>query len=322
MMPSKGNYLAKFILCAWVVCFLVFSGPGEVKADIVEDIESLTIEPGEYHNVSLYLTQDELLYARFRITNGEGIYFFIVDQEGQDAIMNGSEPTTRYEERTILAAEAQLHMVFFRVPHDSTWYVWFSKVSGVPYADSAATIEGRVGRDLDGPIILETHIPDGPLTGTINVSFRVRDEGFFVYWVELLANDTVVAGTADYHQTLDINGSEMEGVLFWDTTRYENSVYVLKVVAYDAWSANHVSETAGVIRTVSNGFWDYLVNRQIVTASVILGTVLIFAWYNKINNTRLYAYLKTWERRSWVIIIVVLILLVIILLGGSPVLLF
>lgn len=321
-MQSKGNYLAKFILCALVVFFLVFCGPGEVKADSGEDIESLRIDPGEYHNVSLHLAQGEVLYARFRITNGEGIYFFIVDQDSQDEIMAGREALTRHNEQTYPAQEARWNLVIFIAPHDSTWYVWFSKVSGDPFADSAATIEGHVRRDIDGPVILETNIPDGILTGSIEVSFRVRDAGFFIDMVELLANDTVVATSTvlDFSQTHDINGFEAEGVLLWDTTRNENSVYVLKVVAYDVW--HHVSESAGVMRTVNNGFWDYPTNRLIVTASVILGTVLGFAWYNKINNTRLYANVKTWERRSWVIIIIVLILLFLILFGGSVVPLF
>jgi hypothetical protein len=277
------------ILCALVVCCLVVSGPVEVKAEVVEDLETITIDPGEYHNVSLYLAQDEILYARFRITNGEGIYFFIVDQDGQDAIMNGSEPTTRYEEHTHPAQEARLNIVFFFATHDSTWYAWFSKVSGDPFADSAATIEGRVGRDIDGPVILETHIPDGPLTGTVEVSFSVRDDGFSINNVKLR-----------------------------DTTRNENSVYVLKVVAYDTWS--HTSESAGVLRTVNNGFWDYPTNRMIVITAVVLGVVLGFAWYNKVNNTRLYSYVKSWNRRNWIeLIIIVSIILLLILAGSQPV---
>jgi hypothetical protein len=308
------------ILCALVVCCLVVSGPVEVKAEVVEDLETITIDPGEYHNVSLYLAQDEILYARFRITNGEGIYFFIVDQDGQDAIMNGSEPTTRYEEHTYPAQEARLNIVFFFATHDSTWYAWFSKVSGDPFADSAATIEGRVGRDIDGPVILETHIPDGPLTGTVEVSFSVRDDGFSINNVKLLANDTVVAtlSSLDLSQTENISGSEVEGVLSWDTTRNENSVYVLKVVAYDTWS--HTSESAGVLRTVNNGFWDYPTNRMIVITAVVLGVVLGFAWYNKVNNTRLYSYVKSWNRRNWIeLIIIVSIILLLILAGSQPV---
>jgi hypothetical protein len=307
------------ILCALVVCFLVFSGPGEVMADPGEDFESLTIEPGEYHNVSLHLVQGEVLYARFRIIDGEGIYFFIVDQDGQDAIMNGSEPTTRYEEQAYQAQGVQLKMALFFAPHDSTWYVWFSKMSGDPYADSVVTIEGHVGKDVDGPVILDTHIPDGSLAGTVEVSFRVRDVGIYINAVKLLANDTVVATLSSLvlSQTEDINGFEAEDILLWDTTRNENSVYVLKVVAYDVW--DHDSESAEVMRTVNNGVWDYPVNTQIVTTIAILATVLSFAWYNKKNNTRLYAYLKTWERRSWVVIIVVLILLFIMLLSPPAV---
>ncbi|MHA3963062.1 MAG: hypothetical protein AM325_005935 [Candidatus Thorarchaeota archaeon SMTZ1-45] len=312
------------ILCILVICCLVFCESGEVTADLVEDMELLTINPGEYHNVSLYFTQDELLYARFRIIDGEGIYFFIVDQAGQDAIMNGSEPTTKHEDYSYPAQEGRLNMVFFQATHSDTWYVWFSKVSGVPFADSAATIEGRVGRDIEGPVIQETHIPDGPLTGITNVSFRVHDEGFFIYMVELHANDTVVATSSfNCHETIDINGTTLEGVLLWDTTRYENSVYVLKVVVYDP--LNHVTESAEVLRTINNGFWDYPTNRIIVTAGIILFsatlTVYSYAQYKKIRITRHYVKRKIIEHRTWLEIILILIILLILGLSSSIILL-
>jgi len=260
---------------------LVFYVPFEVKADVIEDFETLRIEPGEFHNVSLYLAQDEFLYCRFRIIDGNGIYFFIVDQEGQDAIINGSTPATKYKEKTYRAEDDQLNLVYFHVPHDSTWYVWFSKLSGVPYADSAVSIEGRIGRDFENPVIIDVNFPDGPWSGYIYVSFRIRDDGGLISKVELHANGTCVAVEYDYSETHDISGVEVEGVIRWDTRRRENSIYAVKLVAYDVPGC--VCESAEVLRIVNNGILDFETGRLGVAVGIMLlpviSTVVIYRHY-------------------------------------------
>jgi hypothetical protein len=259
---KKGTVSGKLLILFFMICAFLTTAPIPGMADTGEDFTSYRIDPGEYYFVPLELNQGEGLYSRFHITYGEGIYFFIVDQDGHDDIMGGGQAQTGYEENIYYADDGKWYYVSFIALHSSTWYVWFSKVSGAPLAGSSATIEGHVRKDTDGPLILDFVVPEGNISRTIEVQYHVRDLGFPIVKVSLYANETIVVSVDDPPQEHYTNGFDVSGVLIWDTRLQDSGRFVLKVVAIDG--LGHVGTSSTVTREVTNGFWDYTENWALV----------------------------------------------------------
>jgi hypothetical protein len=237
--------------CVILLCIFVFFSPLTipVAADSNGDFNE-RINPGMYKVVSFQLGNREAIYTRFHITYGPGIYFFIVDQDGYDDIMAGREASTRYEENTYESEDGQWYYVGFEAPHDSTWYVWWSKASGAPYSGSAATIEGHARKDTSPPQILSFNVPNGPLSGAVLIEYEVRDLGFPISRIDLLVNGSVVVTNNDPENNHFTTGFEVEDAFRWNSNTIENGNYTISIRAQDA--IGHQGESAPKQLSIEN----------------------------------------------------------------------
>lgn len=253
-MRRLSQYKGLLSLGTLILLFVSFSAV-PVAADPGESFTYMTINPGEHYTVNFTLAPGECIYARCRIIYGVGIYFFIIDQAGQNDLNSGHAPQTVYNETTFLANNSQWGYVSFRAPYNSTWYVWFSKATGVPLADTPVTIEGYVRKDTDGPSIVAFDIPWDHPPGVLEFQYSVFDQGHPIQAVKLLVNGTAVDTVVNPEQTNSSAGFEANGTLSWNTWSYAGGLSNVTLVAYD--SLGHSTSSGGWEMQVGNPFWEY-----------------------------------------------------------------
>lgn len=244
---SKYRFLLilAFLLSLVSVSFVKTDSVADFPLDFVQ-----RVDPGGRFHRSFELDGGMALYARFHITYGPGIYFFIVDQDGHDDIMAGTPASTVYREDTYSADDGQWYYVEFQVPHQSTWHVWWSKYSGAPSSDQAATIEGHVRIDIEGPEIIEFGANKMNLSGSTEIKFDLIDRGYPISRIGVFANDTQLLSIDEPDYDHYITGFRVSGSIAWDTAKWEDGTYVLRIVAWD--SLGHRSESIQTVY-VKNG---------------------------------------------------------------------
>ena len=135
-----------------VIMFLVWCVP--VRANTGYDVD-VKVDSGEVKYYSFDLAEGNGLYGRFRINYGQQIHFFIVDQDGHQAIESGTAASTAYLEKTYDRNNGSWYSWRFIATHNSTWYVYFSKAFGAPVTAETVSLEGYVRQDTD-------HLPSKP----------------------------------------------------------------------------------------------------------------------------------------------------------------
>lgn len=266
-----------------ILLFVSFS-VDPVAADPGESFTYMTINPGDHYTVNFTLAKGDCIYARCRIIYGVGIYFFIVDQAGQNDISSGHAPHAVYNETTFLANSSQWGYVSFRAPYNSTWYVWFSKATGVPLADTPVTIEGYVRKDTDGPSVEDFSFPlyDHP-TGVFEFHYSVIDQGHPIQAVKLQVNGTPVDTDTSPAQTNSSAGFEANGTLSWSTWSYASGLYNVTLVAYD--SLGHSTTLRGLYVQIANPYWSLAPYIVFLILLAIVG--IWYVWNSRRQRRRL-----------------------------------
>jgi hypothetical protein len=197
-----------------------------VKADAGYEIDSIRIEAGETKVYSFVLSEGDGLYGSFRINYGEQIYFFIVDQDGHDEIRSGTSASTGYLEKTYARNDGKWYDWRFIAPHQSTWYVYYSKAYFAPVSGETVSIEGYAKQDTDSPT-LWVNIPEGNLTGSVTITVQARDEGFPISGLNLYVDGARVK------QFSFQDNKQISTQITWDTSGYEEGEHSVTTQVWD-----------------------------------------------------------------------------------------
>lgn len=198
-----------------------------VTAGPRDSIDSERIDLGESYFHPFSLKEGEGIFGEFRILYGEQVYFFIVDENGHEDIQSFREASTGYLENTYERKNGTWHEWRFIAPHESTWYVYFSKAWLAPVSAETVCIEGFIERDTEAPFVI-FEIPAGNLTGVVTLRVTAIDNGF-----PIKGTSIYVDGNLDSSYSFEEDSKSWEFNLNWDTSGYENGEHLLEVRVWD-----------------------------------------------------------------------------------------
>ncbi len=171
----------------------------------------------------------------FRITVGDGIYFFIVNQEGHDEIQESGTASNPQLESDYISDDGRWYYWNFITPTTDTWYVYFSKAWGTTFAGIDGTLDIIIRKDTEPPVVHAQNLPNS-VSGDIVIEYQAVDDCFPVEKVEFYVDFELIE--TDYNPNTD-SGYIFDGQFTWHTTNWENGNYTISFRAYD--TLNHAS---------------------------------------------------------------------------------
>lgn len=254
----KQNNFNRIIL-VWLLLLPVICGllvTDRVAALDVYDENDYVIPAYSTRYFAVSPSEGEGMAGWFRITNGDGINFFIVDQFGHNDIQSSGTAETPHIDEDYGISEGQWHYWNFVAPDTDTWYVYFSNALNTAYAGVGDEIDILIRTNTEGPSLISMTSLQGPLTGAVIIDFEVLDDCYPVESVELYIDDVL----ADTIVNSELDGRYMfEGSFTWTTYNWVNGNYSVYLKAYD--TLGKMSEQLGFIEVeVSNSWYDNPMN--------------------------------------------------------------
>ena len=137
-----------------VVCFMVLATSAElVSATEVYNEDDYSIPAYEVRYFSVYLAEGAGMAGWFRINNGDGIRFFIVDEFGHNEIQSTGSTTTACKVGHYPMAEGNWYYWNFVAPDTDTWHIYFSNAFGTAYAGAGDELDIIIRTNTEAPSI-------------------------------------------------------------------------------------------------------------------------------------------------------------------------
>jgi hypothetical protein len=245
----------------------------QVDATTEYDEDDYVVPAYSTRNFAVYLGEDEGMAGWFRINNGDGIHFFIVDEFGHDEVQSTGSATTAYNIENYARSEGRWYYWNFVAPDTDTWHIYFSNAISTTYAGIEDEIDIIIRSDTEAPQ-LESMTPlPRLLTGEVTIDFKVVDDCFPVEKVEVYIGNELLE--TKINPNLE-TGYVFEGSFTWSTYNWDNDNYTLYLRAYD--TLGKMSAQLGVVEVeVVNGWLDYPSNRIILMFCILgfIGLIVI-----------------------------------------------
>jgi hypothetical protein len=223
---------------------------------------------------SVDLGENEAMAGWFRINNGDGIHFFIVDQFAHEEVQSQgyTSPENAYKIHDYPRAEEGWYYWNFEAPDSDTWYVYFSNSAGTAYAGIQDEIDIVIRTDTESPSLVSMTTLHGLQKGDVTLEFEVLDDCYPVEKVELyiddVLTDTVTNTELDYRATF-------EGSFVWHTYNWENGNYTVYLKAYD--TLGKASGQLGAVEVeVVNGWFDNPLNLLLLGVGIVCIIALLY----------------------------------------------
>ena len=253
-----------------LVCFMVLATSTElVSATEVYNEDDYSVPAYEVRHFSAYLGEGAGMAGWFRINNGDGVHFFIVDEFGHNEIQSTGKATTAYKVNNYPRAEGNWYYWNFIAPDTDTWYVYFSNAIGTAYAGVGDELDIIIRTDTEAPSI-QTSTVLISVHGTVEIGFTATDDCFPVEKVELHV-DGVLIDTKINPNT--VSGYVFSGTFEWRSFEGHNGNYTVSLRANDTLGKAGNYVFPGQVE-VANGWFDYPVNWIILFVGAV---IIIFA---------------------------------------------
>ena len=265
------------IIVLIVLSILLASCPKFVEADDVHNLNDYYLSAYSAAYFEVYLNENEGMAGWFRITNGDGFTFFIVDYFGHQQIQTTGSTLTTHKLKEYTREEGRWYYWNFIANDTDHWYVYFSKAFGTTYAGTDAELDIIIRKDTQPPSI-SVSIDSGILSGQVDIGFTVIDDCFPVKKVEFFVDNIIDPIKTILNPNLE-TGYVFESNFFWDSFNWDNGNYTLYFQAYDLFDKH---STYSIKVQIHNDFWH---NPNIVQGLITVG-VMIFLFLLWISITQ------------------------------------
>lgn len=242
------------------------SWPSAQATEIYNDSDVVVYNDSYVHR-SVFLQEDDAMAVYFRINNGDGVTFFIVDSFGHSEIAAEKEASTSYNKTACPRGDGGWWWFRFRAPDTDTWYAYFSKDYGTTYyTGSNAELDIIVRTETDGPSVeVKSSLPEHA-RGTVTISFTAIDDCYAIDRVELSIDGVLV-------QTVlgSPSSNTLEDSFAWASYNWANGNHTLSIKAYDTYGHEGIPFTAQV--NVYNEWYD---NPIILAVAVGIAMLVLF----------------------------------------------
>lgn len=262
-----------------LVCFMVLATSAElVSATEVYNEDDYSVPAYEVRHFSAYLVEGAGMAGWFRINNGDGVHFFIVDEFGHNEVQSTGSATTAYKVKDYPRAEGNWYYWNFVAPDTDTWYVYFSNALGTAYAGVSDELDIIIRTDTEAPSI-QTSTVLISVHGPVVIGFTATDDCFPVEKVELYI-DGVLIDTKINPNT--VTGYVFLGTFEWRSYEWDNGNYTVSLKAYDALGKAGNYVFPGQVE-VANDYLDYPVNWIIllIGAVIVIFAVIYYVYVRK-----------------------------------------
>jgi hypothetical protein len=249
---------AILIACSVVGLLLI----AHADAQSITYHKMVTIDSNERYGYHVVLKQNETMVCWLRFQSGEGVYAYILNSTEHEA-SQWSQPANNHGTRIFENTSSLWQHWNFSAPYDDEWYLYFSKWSGEPYAESPCEIEILVGVWMSSAS-LQVVVTESPFAGDFDISISLISRNNSIGWIEIY-----IDGILNVYDSPPGNFSFMYVQRFvFDSRRLSNGNHSLRVVAYDS-IGNRLADWESQIQ-VENGFFDDSSNLLIILLLYIL----------------------------------------------------
>jgi hypothetical protein len=264
---SVGRCIVGLILVSFVV---LAATTISVNATEVFNENDYPVPAYEVRHFSVYLAEDAGMAGWFRINNGDGIHFFIVDEFGHSEVQSTGSATTAYKVTNYPRAEGNWYYWNFIAPDTDTWYVYFSNALGTAYAGVSDELDIIIRTDTEAPSIQTSSVLNS-VHGPVAIDFTATDDCFPVEKVELYV-DNVLIDTKTNPNTE--TGYIFSGTFEWRSYEWDDGNHTVFLRAYDTLGKAENYHFPGQV-VVANDWLDYPVNQTILFAAMAIVIVAI-----------------------------------------------
>jgi hypothetical protein len=210
------------------------------------------INGGSYHYYFAERVEDTALYGSF--TSSVGIDFFICDQDNFDLWTRGYTASVYQISYNVGSLDWE-----FIVPYDDTWYKMYDNTDNLFYQ---AHVVGTHRIDNTAPTVIH-NLDDGETySGTKGIVISASDEGFGLYTISLFINDVLTDSEYGYSLTYE-----------WDTTRFNNGDYEIRILAVDRASHSRSLQLDVSVSNMPDFTIPILIGASIIIA--VMGVVIV-----------------------------------------------
>ncbi|MDF1541226.1 MAG: Ig-like domain-containing protein [Candidatus Thorarchaeota archaeon] len=264
----RYRWYATLILCLITIIFFIF--PAHVDATELYNLNDHSINAYSLSYFPVQLSEGGGMAGWFRITNGDGINFFIVDSFGHDEIQTTGSATTAHKLADYPRNDGRWYYWNFIALDTDTWYVYFSKALGTTYAGSSAELDIIIRSDTIPPTITYS-IDSGTLSGDVIIAFSAIDDCFPIDRVEFYVDSALQATSSNTNLE---TGYVYEGTFTWQSYNWQNGNHNLSLRAFDT-----LGKGSSYIFTVTiqNELWD---NPTIIFAIIAISLTAVVCYCN------------------------------------------
>jgi len=279
--------LTKRIMCTrllfmGVICILIIvSIPLRNAAATDEyDLNDYTISAYSASYFTVTLSEGDGMAGWFRINDGDGIHFFIVDEFGHNEVQSSGSATTAYKIMNCPQNQGNWYYWNFIAPDADTWYIYFSNAFGTSYAGVADELDILIRSDTEAPWLQTfTSLPNS-VSRDVTLDFKCVDDCFPVEKVEFYVDGSLIDTRTNPNLE---TGYVFEESFIWHTFNWVNGNHTIYLRSYD--TLGKMSDLLGMKEIeVANGWFDYPINEALTVIGGVALVFVIVALYSKLKE--------------------------------------
>ena len=173
---TNEKILMRILIGSIITLMLLNSfGVDSVSATEVYNEENVLVGAYTTLAIDVVLEEDDGIGGWLRITNGDGIIFFIVDTVGYNQIQADGTAETYHALQDYAGAEAEWYYWNFEATHDDTWYIYFSNAWGTAHAGVEDQLDIIIKTNTEVPSFDSASVTS-QTNEVVTVNFNAVDE--------------------------------------------------------------------------------------------------------------------------------------------------